>query len=133
MQIQHESDMSFALNLHGVYFQFFYVLFYCCNSIKIYHDSYTSMILSEQSVTAIIVCLSLGISFTLLFLLCIRYDLFTKIARYCSAGKVQPHTVVPKVLTSEVLQSEVLTSEVLQSEVLKFPIKFSEIKNNRIM
>jgi hypothetical protein len=101
------------------------------------------MILSEQSVTAIIVCLSLGISFTLLFLLCIRYDLFTKIARYCSAGKVQPHTAVPKVLTSEVLtsevltsevlQSEVLTSEVLQSEVLKFPIKFSEIKNNRIM
>ena len=91
------------------------------------------MILSEQSVTAIIVCLSLGISFTLLFLLCIRYDLFTKIARYCSAGKVQPHAVVPKVLTSEVLTSEVLTSEVLTSEVLKFPIKFSEIKNNRIM
>ena len=81
------------------------------------------MILSEQSVTAIIVCLSLGISFTLLFLLCIRYDLFTKIARYCSAGKVQPHMVVPKVLTSEVLQSE----------VLKFPIKFSEIKNNMIV
>lgn len=59
------------------------------------------MILSEQSVTAIIVCLSLGILFTLLFLMCIRYDLFTKIARYCSAGKVQPHTTVPQVLQFE--------------------------------
>ena len=59
------------------------------------------MILSEQSITAIIVCLSLGISFTLLFLMCIRYDLFTKIARYCSAGKVQPHTAVPQVLQFE--------------------------------
>ena len=55
---------------------------------------HTIMILSDQSITDIIVCCTLGVASSILCVLCIKYDLFTKISTYCSKRKVVPVTTV---------------------------------------
>ena len=55
------------------------------------------MILSDQSITDIIVCCTLGVASSILCVLCIKYDLFTKIVTYCSRRKVVPVIVVPTI------------------------------------
>jgi hypothetical protein len=42
------------------------------------------MILSEDSINTIIICSTLGIVNCILCVLCIKYDLFSKIGYYCS-------------------------------------------------
>jgi len=49
------------------------------------------MILSQQSITDIIVCITLGVLGTIILFVCIRYDLYTKLVRACTtSAKVVP-------------------------------------------
>jgi len=48
------------------------------------------MILSDESKTAIIVCITLGIFFTIAFLIALRFNLLHKFLNYCCATKVIP-------------------------------------------
>ena len=62
------------------------------------------MKLSDASTTAIIVCCTLGILGTILLLLCIRYDLLTKIEQYCFTPKVRSIAIRPAPLECVVIQ-----------------------------
>ena len=54
------------------------------------------MLLSDESKTAIIVCITLGIFFTIAFLVALRFNLIHKWINYCCATKVKP-IVKPKI------------------------------------
>jgi hypothetical protein len=54
------------------------------------------MLLSDESKTAIIVCITLGIFFTIAFLVALRFNLINKFLNYCCATKVKP-IVKPKI------------------------------------
>jgi hypothetical protein len=51
------------------------------------------MLLSDQSITAIITCITLGVIGTITLLICMRFNLMAKIMTYCSRPSVT--TVVP--------------------------------------
>ena len=54
------------------------------------------MILSDESKTTIIVCCTLGIAFTIAFLIALRFNLLHKLLNYCCATKVKS-IVKPKI------------------------------------
>jgi hypothetical protein len=54
------------------------------------------MLLSDESKTAIIVCITLGIFFTIAFLVALRFNLINKFLNYCCATKIVP-IVKPKI------------------------------------
>lgn len=62
------------------------------------------MKLSDESITTIIACSILGIVGTILLLLCIRYDLLSKIEHYCFPTKVRSIAIRPAPLECVVIQ-----------------------------
>lgn len=54
------------------------------------------MLLSDANKTAIIVCITLGTMLTIIFLICLRFNLLHKFLNYCCATKVKP-IVKPKI------------------------------------